>query len=1019
MSLFSGSHSHWYSIPAGRPFLTDLAQGLLAELKTGLSQAQILTPTRRGARAMAQAFSGLSGDGALLLPQIRAIGDLEEGEPPFDLEHLALDMPPAVSPMRRRFELARLIREHYRTDTPLTGRTALELADSLSAFFDSLALEDIDASTRLEQLVDEDAHGLLSGLAEHWQKSAQFLAIAVDLWPKRLADLGLMDPSRRRVALIKRLAQQWDDHPPTTPLFLAGSTGTAPAMADLMGVIARLPYGAVILPGLDLSLADDVWSQVEDSHPQGAMKALLERHHVLRSEVKIWPVSLEADRARHARRRLINEALRPAAATKDWREQIEALRAQSPDPTVDPISEGLQGLNHIQSRNDEEAASVIALVMREALETPDKTVALITPDITLSRRVSAKLSRWGLAADSSAGQTLSHSLTGRFLLDLLDLTLDPADPVRLLSLFKNPLCRFSTHSGLEAFERKGLRGARPNDLNEIIRRLETAHTRAQERERERDLKPIGDALALWADYRATLPAETSHTDLSLRLKDFTFWAESLAAEAGSALWRGADGASAAGLLADLISESDGFISEDDHIFADILRHMIRLTKVRTGGNTHPRLFILGAIEARLVTADRVILAGLEEGVWPQPAPVDPFLSRPMRKALGLPSPERRTGLSAHDFVQAATGPDVWLVTRQRREGEPQVASRWLWRLQTLTEGAGVEVPTEARWLDYARRMDAALPDAPPELRPAQRPEPKPPVSKRPRKLFVTDIELLVRDPYAIYAKRILGIRPLDRLNEPFEVSRRGTAIHAAVERFVTEGSPLGQAGETIFVDMLENTLKAANLSEAQLALQRPLFPDLAHAYVAFESERQAGKPHILTETEGTLEITTDQGLFTLKARADRIELSEDGIDVIDFKTGTPPSHKAVLSGFSPQLTLTAAIIKYGQFPGIDAHALSKGLGALYYVRLSADAVETKAIKPTRDNPQTTDEMAETALRRLKTRILQYENPAKGYISWRAPQYRYERGGNYDHLARLYEWHVLGDEADAAETEDKA
>ncbi|MEM9965179.1 MAG: double-strand break repair protein AddB [Asticcacaulis sp.] len=1008
MSLFSSPEPHWFSIPSGRPFLTDLAQGVFAELKTGLAEAQILTPTRRGARAMAQAFSGLSGESALLLPQIRAIGDLEEGEPPFDLEHLALDLPPAVSPMRRRFELARLIMAHYRSGPPLTGRTALELADSLSAFFDSLALEDIEASDRLEQLVDEDAHGLLSGLAEHWQKSAQFLAIAVDLWPKRLNELGLMDPSRRRVTLIRRLEQQWRDHPPVTPLLLAGSTGTAPAMADLMGVVAGLERGAVILPGLDLSLADEVWQQVEDSHPQGAMKALLQRHHIVRDQVRVWPASLEADRARHARRRLINEALRPAAATKDWREQINTLREQSADPAIDPIAEGLQGLNHLQARNDEEAASVIALLMREALETAGQTVALITPDITLSRRVSAKLSRWGLMADSSAGQTLSHSLIGRFLLDLLDLRLEPSDPVRLLSLLKNPLSRFSDHAGLKALEQKGLRGARPNSLDEISQRLEAAHVK----------KPIDDALTLWRTYLATLTAHTNHTDLSFHLKAFVRWAESLAADGGQALWRGADGASASGLLADLITEGEGFPVEDDLIFADILRHLIRQTKVRTGGNTHPRLYVLGAIEARLVNADRMILAGLEEGIWPQPAPVDPFLSRPMRKALGLPSPERRTGLSAHDFVQAASGPDVWLITRQRREGAPQVASRWLWRLQTLAEGAEVPVPTDPRWLDYARQMDAALADAPAELKPATRPEPKPPTEKRPRELWVTDIELLERDPYAIYAKRILGLRPLDRLNEPFEARRRGTAIHAAAEQFALEGAPLGQAGETLFTEILENKLRAENLSEAQLALQRPLFPDLACAYVAFEAERQADKPRILTEAEGELPITTPQGLFTLKARADRIELKENGIDVIDFKTGQPPSHKAVLSGFNPQLTLTAAIIKYGTFKGIDTHAVSKGLGELYYVRLSADAVSTKPIKPAKDNPQTTDDMAEAALRRLKTRILQYENPAKGYRSWRAPQYRHERGGDYDHLARLYEWHVLGDDADTS-AEDQA
>jgi ATP-dependent helicase/nuclease subunit B len=1003
MSLFV-SGSHWFSIASGQAFLDDLATGLMAELGEGLSKAQILTPTRRGARAMALAFSNLTKNKALLLPQIRAIGDLDEGEPPFDLEYLGLDLPAAVSPSRRRFELARLILDHYKTEPTLNSRTALELADSLSGFFDSLALEDIEAHSRLTTLVQSPSeHGNIEAWAEHWQISARFLSIAVDLWPRRLTELGLMDPSVRQVTLIKRLAEQWQNHPPLSPLVLAGSTGTAPAMADLMGVISNLPQGAVILPGLDFNLADDAWAQVEDSHPQGALKRLLDRHGLTRSDVRPWAASVEANRSRHARRRLINEALRPAEATKDWRAQIKSLRAESPMA----IREGLSGLNLVSARHDEEAAAVIALLMREALETKDKTVAFITPDITLSRRVSAYLSRFGLSADSSAGEPLINSQTGRFFSDLLTLILEPNDPVALLSLLKSPLSRFNqdeTKSALSDLELKGLRGAKPTHLSEIMTRL----THAERFE----------ALGLWEDYLNHWQAHqiAPKTDLSDHLRALLQWAEALVENNGQVLWQGASGAAAAHLLSDLLENSQGYLIESSSLFVDILRVQLRKATVRTGGNTHPRLRILGAIEARLVSADRIILGGLEDGVWPQAAPVDPFLSRPMRQALGLPSPERRTGLSAHDFVQAASGPDVWLVTRQRRESQPQVPSRWLWRLKTLCGGANETIPEATDWLDMARSLDAPIGPVPAHLKGAQRPTPTPPLEVRPFSLSVTQIETLVRDPYAIYARHILKLKPLERLNEPFEALKRGIAIHAVVEAFVRDNHPLGPKGEAIFANLLETQLRAENLTEAQLALQRPLFSELAREFVAFETGRRELRPYLLIEQSGQLQFETPRGPFTLKAKADRIDVHEGGIDIVDFKTGLPPSFKSVVAGFYPQLTLTAAIIKHGQFEGLDAHHRSKPLGKLIYVRINSDKVTSKELYD-KKIPLSTDDLAEHALLSLKKRILKYDQPSQAYRSWTAPQFRHERGGDYDHLARLYEWEVLGE--DESQEEAKA
>ena len=345
---FSGPSPRWFNIAAHRTFLDDLARGLLAALPGAtLAEAVVLLPSRRAARALAEAFVGAGGGKALLLPQVRALGDLDEGEPPFEPGDLVLDAPSAIGPLRRRFELARLVSEH----APLLGRAidasgALELADVLGGFLDSFEIEEVAEEDRLDRV-----RALVEGdLARHWRISADFLAIALEAWPDRLGELGLIDISARRVRLLRALKDKWERRPPQGPLIAAGSTGTAPANADLLAVIGGLPMGAVVLPGLDLELADEAWAEVGEQHPQGAMKRLIERAGVTRDDVRPWPVRGEMSRDRW-RRRIINEALRPAEATKDWTRQIRKLQAEGAREGVDPMAEGLDGLAVVAARD--------------------------------------------------------------------------------------------------------------------------------------------------------------------------------------------------------------------------------------------------------------------------------------------------------------------------------------------------------------------------------------------------------------------------------------------------------------------------------------------------------------------------------------------------------------------------------------------------------------------------------------------------------------------------------------------
>ncbi|MBR7621748.1 double-strand break repair protein AddB [Phenylobacterium sp. 20VBR1] len=1005
--LLASAGPRWFNIPAHRPFVHDLAQGLFDALSPlgpeALSQAVVLTPTRRGARALADAFIAAAGGRAVLPPQIRPLGDLDEGEPPFEPGDLAIDLPAAIDPLRRRFELIALVKGHEKQlGRDLDASAALELADALGSFLDSLQIEEVSAKGGLADLVSAD-------LAEHWRVSREFLETALTAWPARLRELGVVDVSQRRVALLRALSETWDRRPPVGILIAAGSTGTAPATADLLTVIARAPQGAVILPGLDESLAEKAWAQVGEQHPQGAMKRLLVRAGVTRTEVLLWPASDTLDTAGRWRRRVINEALRPAEATADWLSVIETLRAEGETEEIDPIAEGLKGLSVVTARGEEEAATVAALLLREALEVPGQTAALVAPDQTLARRVAAKLARWGVGADSSAGSALAGCRCGVLAALVAKAADDPLDPVTLLAIAKHPFVRLGLDP--EALDRRraalelhGLRGPRKTTW---------AALEAQLRRKAADsrIEPgaIEEAQAFAAQLREALAGlQTPYADDAARpaeaARTLAQTMEALAAdEHGDTgeLWAGHGGEALGRLLSGLMSESDGSPAVSRRGFADLLARLMSGESIRSGGATHPRLRILGAIEARLTRADRLIVAGLEEGVWPQGAALDPFLSRPMRQALGLPPPERRVGLAAHDFAQAACAPEVILLHSERREGAPAVKSRWLWRLETLARGAGVDLPTRPEILDWARSLDAAA-----DYTPAKRPAPRPPVADRPREMAVTRVEALTRDPYAVWARDILRLYPLERPDEAVEARARGTAIHKAFERFA-QAHPVEVPSDAaaIFEAMYVTALEEAGMPHEALARESALAREAALWVADLERRRRADGRTIHVELKGELEINAPGGLFKVNARADRIEITPDGYGhILDYKTGKAPSQKVVDTGFSPQLTLTAAILAYGGFPTLGRPMP----GDLTYLEVTgrkpAGREEVRAAAG-----EESEAAARTALDGLGKLVARFDDPAQPYLSRSAPQFVKTHISDYDHLARVFEWSTSGDE----------
>ncbi|MHB1219478.1 MAG: double-strand break repair protein AddB [Alphaproteobacteria bacterium] len=981
---------HVFSIPAGVPFLDALAAGLLAEFEgkpEALANVRIFLPTRRSVRTLSEAFLRQSGGAALLLPRLTPLGDVDADELTLTADEqdgvADAELAPALPELRRRLLLARLI-ERFERQT--TGRTrgadhAVRLAAELARLLDRVETERLGFD-RLEGLVPAD-------YAAHWRVTLDFLRIVTEHWPTVLAEEGALDPAQRRDRLLEAQAARWRAAPPEEPVIAAGSTGSIPATAELLSVIAHLPRGRVVLPGLDLRMDGEGWEKLEPSHPQFALRFLLERLDVPRDRVMPWH-----DLKIPARGALLTETMRPAATSEAWR------RAEGTIP-----ADALDGLERIDCPGPMEEAGVIALRLRHALETPGKTAALVTPDRELARRVAAELRRWDIEVDDSAGMPLAATPSGTFLRLLASAAAERFAPVPLLALLKHPLAAggldpgaFRAHA--RALEIAVLRGPRPApDLAGARAALADALVKAAERKRlEGFVDRIARNVAPFVEILSR-PGIAFDAALTAHVQAAEALAASHEKSGAERLWAGDDGEAAARFVAELHASAPLLPDEAGEGYAAVLGALLDGAVVRPRYGRHPRLHIWGPIEARLQSADLMVLGGLNEGTWPRLAAPDPWMSRPMQSDFGLPEPERRIGQSAHGFVQAASGTEVVLTRAARVEGAPTVPSRWLLRLGTVLKGAGLLDAMAARgawgespWSAWQRGLDAS---AEAGAR-ATRPEPRPPTAARPRELRLTEIGTWMRNPYAIYARHILTLKPLDPLDADPGAAERGTILHKALHEFLKahpDGMPkdalakLLDAGRAAFGTALERPGIAA--------FWWPRFERVAHWFV--ETAPRPGVRTLATEVSGRLEIDAPAGKFTLRARADRIDrLPDGGLAIIDYKTGGVPRAADVEAGIEPQLPLEALIARAGGFAGVPGGAVAQ----LAYWRL-AGRDPAGEIKPLEGDPMMA---AAAALAGLSALVAAFDDPSQPYAAHPDPD-RPVPHDDYAHLARVKEWAV--------------
>lgn len=981
-----------YTIDASRSFVDALASALLRDAEgdpVKLADTTILVPNRRAQRSLREAFLRLVGKKPMVLPFMRPIGEVDEEEITFLGAGLGLDPSdtlPAISSTRRQALLMQQVMKWGQLQAAEMGGAIApaqgwRLAGELARLMDQLETEGL-AFDDLKDLVPE-------GLAHHWDITLEFLTIVSQHWPAILDAEGAMNPAAKRDQMLRSLADLWEHKPPKGRVVAAGSTGSIPATARLLSVVARLPGGAVVLPGLDRNMPDDAWQAIDATHSHGVLKNLLETIGANRHEVRDWPSLNHVPPKRAA---LFRDALLPAEVTERWL----SLGYQTQDKT-----QLFKGLRKIVAPTRREEAAAIALVMREVLETPGRTAALVTPDRALGRHVRAALARWGIEVDDSGGDRALNTVPGRFLGLIANALSERFAPVSFLALLQHPLVsvghdRRGYLASLRRLDTFVLRGVRPaGGLDGLLKRAKAVA--ADKKAGFGD----GDLAVLEAAIKCLKPLEAAFVQempLDALLKVHVEVAETLAASdeaaGASVLWKGDEGQTLADALAELVRETGTISGVSAEGYSALFEELFAGIAVRPVWRKHPRLFIWGTLEARLQRADVMVLGGMNEGTWPGEIKPDPWMNRPMRQTFGLPPLERRTGQAAHDFIQAASGGEVILTRALKVDGAPTVPSRWLFRIEAL---AGGEVPRADEYLAWAHQIDASARTAP--LLP---PAPKPPLEARPKRLSVTQVETWMRDPYALYAAKVLGLKPLDPLDDKPNASTKGTLLHEALELFLSEEGPSKRdAGYERLLDVGRRVFEPVLTQPAVYAFWWPRFERIAEWFIANEQERAERFEVAAIEKWAEAELSGTG--FSLFAKADRIDRNrEDGsLTIIDYKTGTIPTERQITAGFAPQLPLEAWLAERGAFEGVPASSVYD----LIFWRITGGNPVHEPKRPIKDVNLSVTE-AEQGLRGL---VKAFSNEKTAYLS--NPRPKNTGYGDYDHLARVKEWRNADDPFD--------
>lgn len=1064
----SRDNPNLFTIPPGVPFLETFAKSLLqGELDPSfryqpgephkLARCRIYVPTRRAARALRSEFADQIGHQSVILPDIRALGEVDDdlgffdNSSPHDLKQ---DEP--ISQVQAMLILGELIlawkkalpkafSEQLKSVplvAPANPSDALWLAAELLSLLESSESEEIDL-------------GRLAGIslqehAEWWQLTLEFLKIVREYWPVRLQEIRRQSNAKYQVDLLDRQTQDLIANGHDGPVIVAGSTGSLPATARLIKAVSMLEHGAVVLPGLDQEMGPDQWSYIHhyaddlkaleptdqltavvtQGHPQFGLARLLFRIGLSTSDVYKVPQLGAETQDSAERRKIVSKAMLPSAMTAIW--------ANEAGTYFDQEKIAFENVSLLKAENDREEAAAIAVAMRLALEntieTGEPNVALVTPDRNLALKVSIELQKYGIMADDSGGQSLSQSQIGTLLMLAVTAALGTTDHAVLASFLKHPFTLLGVDedirtTAISVIERTILRGAergfKPHQISDALddylknieqqKHIPTWRQNISEEDIQLaityadNLKTAFDAFYdLDGGFEGptdALPTIAQWTDKTIQLLE----AITLSPTEDYLIWDSESGQKLVSLLEEIVS-CPTELRVTGQEWVQMLEPLLSGQVVKPKTGSHPRVMIWGALEARLQAVDTIILAGLNEGVWPNTSSNDPFLSRSMKSEIGLEPPERRIGLAAHDFQMGMGAKNVVLSRSLKSGGAPTVASRWVQRLCAVLSADIVQAMTlrgeELIAFSAIHQSDKAAPIA-------QRPDPKPDYKYQPISYSFSEISTLRRDPYAVYAKRILKLQPFEGFSNDADLRARGTIFHAVLEEFSHDISNHDAADlEKLLSDILERIFVESGLPAETALLWKDRFARIIEPYVKWEIAH--GEDVASREVEASARCALPGDIpFQLTGRADRIDVLKDGsVDIIDFKTGTSPSAREARSLLDPQLPLEAYAVMKSGFEEIQSNSVR----SLKYVRLKpADKllVDQVEAKPTKKEPEplTAEQLGQKAADELSQLLHELYHNKIGFKSRTIPKMDRDYTGDYNHLARVSEWSVADTQED--------
>jgi len=964
-----------HSIAAHRGFADALVAGLVpryADPELGLARLTLLLPSGRAVRTMTEAFIRHSGSG-LLLPRMTVVGDLDLDEtlgPLLDPLGAGETIPPAADPTRRWLRLAELIREER---PELKGSALLRLAFETGRTMDRLLAEEIGP----EELTQDRVLDLLGDLSQHWIDSLRLFARVQARWFSELQERGEFDVADRRNRLFRHAAKRWREDPPRTPIVAAGVTSAARGVAALLRTVARLPDGAVVLPDLDLAMNGEVWEELgtagareaavplarDDAvtHPQYHLKLLLNRMWVSRDEVQPWHRA-GLGKGPPERSHAISSLFLPPEASKAW----VGLPAEK---------RRLAGVRLMETANPEEEAQAVALLVRQALETPEKRVAVITPDRGLAGRIVQHLRRWNIEADDSAGRPLPQTAAGRLVLLLAEVGAEQAAPVPLMALLGHPLVRpgEARATWLENVRRLELKLRGP--------RLAPGLEPLRDKAAEAKLSPW------WSEVEALLSPLLAEDEglLADQLDRLIAAGEALC---GEGLWAQADGRALSAFVEELRTQAREIGTRlDPADLPAVLREAMDRVAVRPPYGGHPRVAIYGLLESRMTRAELAICAGLNEGTWPARPATDPLLAPAVLRALGVPGADFRIGLAAHDLAGALGAPEVVLSRARRDAGGPAIASRFWLRVQALLGEDLLPRHLETQAVELTRALNEPVP-----VPPHPQPRPLPSPEQRKVRISVTALDRLRSDPYQFYASSILRLKELEALDAEPTPAWLGILAHGILE----EWHKTGRALPAIAADKLTQM----NAHPLMRALWRPR---LMKALEWIEARIAADPERVPTVIEDWGEM--DVRGVAIFGKADRIDVLPEGrLAIVDYKTGRPPSGREVEAGYALQLGTLGLMARAGAFEKAQGEperfeywslgaskASETGFG--YVATPVREGSKRTGISPDEFLPQ-----AEYFLHDALDRWILGDEPFTARLNPDAPGY-----ATYDQLMRLDEW----------------